>query len=489
MGTYTQPGKVIDKSLSTVSAIGAKMIAEGAENQKKRNAEKKLIKQNKLKRTNEINKQISGDKAKIYSIQGPTEEATIKIQKLYSDELDRISKIGKNAIGGDEEEYWNALAQLESSIATVPNFLGVINHDSKKYAKSKTIAEDQPGAYLNNTGAGEIAFFEDIDSNNGSGLNFSYENGQLIVNKDYEGLDENGNKTQESFMLNSKEYLNAYEEGKANIINYVKDKSNILKPIWESYSSDYKPIEKSILQDIKDGKKGTSIKTTFQEYKEANDRMMAKLSDSDQVKGAIDQSMWQQLKMDEDGDGNIDPFNPKDPEQINAAAKKLAEKMMGQYGSTDKITAIYEDQLQTEKTDKPDKPPKPDISDNYSTWASNIMGDDSTEPREQAQRFITTISAKIDPSKDGKYATGTQIINSPAEDDDGNKIEIPKKVKDSPNGVFLIRNDGTVGTKIIDFGRKDGKSFADTQKIIDHFSALKKSTQPTQGPWSNFLVK
>lgn len=487
MGTYTQPGKVIDKSLSTVSAIGAQMIAEGTENQKKRNAEKKLIKQNKLKRTNEINKQIAGDRAKIYSIQGPTEDATIKIQKLYSDELDRIAKIGKNSVGGDEEEYWNALAQLESSIATVPNFLGVINHDAKKYAKSKTIAEDQPGAYLNNTGAGEIAFFEDIDSNNGSGLNFSYENGQLIVNKDYQEEDEDGNKTQESFMLNSKEYLNAYEEGKANIINYVKDKSDILKPIWESYSSDYKPLEKSILKDIEDGKKGTSMKVTQQEWQEANDNMLYKLSTSDQVKGAIDQSMWQQLKMDEDGDGKIDPFDPKNPEQIEQGARELARKLMGQYGNTDKITAIYEDKLETEIADKPSKPPKPDMSDNYSTWASNIMGDANTKPWVQAQRFITTISAKIDPSKDGRYATGNQIIDSPAEDDNGNKIEIPKKVKDSPNGVFLIKNDGTVGTKIIDFGIKDGKSFADAQQIIDHFSALRKSTQQTQqGPWSNF---
>jgi len=488
MGTYTQPGKVIDKSLSTVSAIGAQMIAEGAENQKKRNAEKKLIKQNKLKRTNEINKQIAGDRAKIYSIQGPTEDATIKIQKLYSNELDRIAKIGKNSVGGDEEEYWNALAQLESSIATVPNFLGVINHDSKKYAKSKTIAGDQPGAYLNNTGPGEISFFEDIDSNNGAGLDFTYENGQLIVNKDYDIDDGKGNKTEGSFMLNSKEYLNAYEEGKANIINYVKDKSDILKPIWESYSSDYKPLEKSILEDIEDGKKGTSMKVTKQEWQEANDNMRYKLENSDQVKGAIDQSMWQQLGMDTDLDGKIDPFDPKNPEQIKQGAIKLAEKLMGQYGNTDKITAIYEDQLETEYAPKDDKIDKSNLNDqSFSTWASNIMGDASAEPREQAQRFITTISVKIDPSKDGRYASGTQIINSPAEDDEGNKVEIPQRVKDSPNAVFLVRNDGTIGTKVIDFGKnEDDESFADTQKIIDHFHALKKSIPNQQGPWSNY---
>lgn len=486
MGTYTQPGKVIDKSLSTVSAIGAQMIAEGAENQKKRNAEKKLIKQNKLKRTNEINKQIAGDRAKIYSIQGPTEDATIKIQKLYSDELDRIAKIGKNSVGGDEEEYWNALAQLESSIATVPNFLGVINHDSKKYAKSKTIAEDQPGAYLNNTGAGEIAFFEDIDSNNGSGLNFSYENGQLIVNKDYEGLDEDGNKTQESFMLNSKEYLNAYEEGKANIINYVKDKSDILKPIWESYSSDYKPLEKSILKDIEDGKKGTSMKVTQQEWQEANDNMLYKLSTSDQVKGAIDQSMWQQLGMDTDYDGEIDPFDPKNPEQIEQGARELASKLMGQYGNTDKITAIYEDQLETEYAPGDTKIDKSNLNDqNFSTWAGEIMGDSADSGNKRAQRFITTIVRDIDPTKDGRYVTGAGLVRSGMQDDAGNTIDIPQRVLDHPDGIFLINKNGqnlSIGTMIFDFGGK-----VTNQQIKNHFHALKKSIPNQQeGPWSNF---
>tara|TARA_R110000751_G_scaffold145232_1_gene248890 strand:- start:1739 stop:3205 length:1467 start_codon:yes stop_codon:yes gene_type:complete len=486
MGTYSQPGKVIDKSLSVASASGAAMINKGVEYQKERNKEKKIIKENKLKRDNAISQQMSGISESVYKLKGPTVDATTKIQELYSNELDRISNIGKNAIGGDMSEYWNEIGKFKASVASVPTFLGVVNNDASSYEKSLTIQQDQPGAILNNTGPGVQSLYTDISENAGSNLNWSLHNGQLIVDskymetsKDASGVDVTGEKT---FTLNSAEYLTEFDKGK-NIINFVKDKSKVLKSVFDSYSSDYKPIAKSILEEVKGGKTGTSIKTTKEDWLEANYAMENKLAKSDQVRGAIDQSMWQQLKMDEDGDGEIDPFENTE-EQIDAAAEKLAGNLMGQYGSTDKIKAIYEDNIKdvTSTVGDDGKIDKNKLNNsNFNSWANNILGDGAKSAKQKSEDFIANIVVNIDPGKSGVYRTGAEIASG-YYDKDGDPIAVPSRVSENPAAVFMVSKTGVVQEMIFNFANGN----ITNEQLTNHFHALKKSIPTTGGGWGSY---
>ena len=397
MGTYSQPGRIIDKSLSGLTEAGD-VLSSGA---RELSNQQKIVRQNRLKRENAINEQLRGASKAISKIQGPTVTATTKIQEMLSSQLDQINKLGKASIGGDNSEFLNALTQFETAIESVPNMLGTLNDQSEQWKKSRTISEGQVGAYLNSTPTERIGFMDDITDNDGANIDFSYENGQIIL--DYQDPNNADNK----FTLNGREYLKEYKDGRGDIVKFVEDKSDVLGKVWKSYASDYKPLQEKIQQDIKDGKSGTSITTTLEKWAEADKAMREKLSQSDQVRAAIDESTFQQLGLgDEAWTGSEN--------QVNRATEALVDKMMNQYGQSDRTTAIAKDLMPTEYKIDPKSDREKAKEESYNTAYSEL--------EKKANSVLNIVR---------KQKQGTDFVMNLKDklDENGKKVGIPQKYK------------------------------------------------------------
>ena len=490
MGTYSQPGRIIDKSLSGLTEAGD-VLSSGA---RELSNQQKIVRQNRLKRENAINEQLRGASKAISKIQGPTVTATTKIQEMLSSQLDQINKLGKASIGGDNSEFLNALTQFETAIESVPNMLGTLNDQSEQWKKSRTISEGQVGAYLNSTPTERIGFMDDITDNDGANIDFSYENGQIIL--DYQDPNNADNK----FTLNGREYLKEYKDGRGDIVKFVEDKSDVLGKVWKSYASDYKPLQEKIQQDIKDGKSGTSITTTLEKWAEADKAMREKLSQSDQVRAAIDESTFQQLGLgDEAWTGSED--------QVNRATEALVDKMMNQYGQSDRTTAIAKDLMPTEYKIDPKSDREKAKEESYNTAYSEL--------EKKANSVLNTVRTQQKKMenllKDDKSST-YDFVKPDTEGADKRKRKVQEKaiyesiaeglnelLNTKSHGVFIGKDDngeeyyyvdtGEEGEIIVDYNdkedlielfnraltkpldlyKKTGKSSTGTEKTVDDY--------------------
>ena len=392
-GTYYRPGRVIDTSISDLTK-GVQDVEKALKEEAKL---RKIEEQNRINRINKINE---GEYGLSSAINEFPEYADVtlddEIKLGLKNQLEYVHQLGIDSIGKDNSAYLKAKRQLEVAAKEAGLFMASFNEQGGLWDKNRSIQEDKPNSYLNNTDPGRVAFMDDYVKG-GSNIKPELVDGVWMFTK-------KGEDGEEDFIVNSRAYLN--EEN--DFIEYTEDVAPIAKTIYDTHAVKYQKEKQKIIEKFEGGN-GEIITETSENWLDANKALERAIISDPALLKTLNSNTFQSIPLEIRGDEIYDPSNE---DQKTMYTNYIAKKIMDDFAEKGRTTALLTDRTRKSK-------------DSNSTTSS----------RKNEEEYVNKEISNLKDLKEGKEGSEDPYIGTKL---DG--INIRKIKRDGDSVTFVTQN-------------------------------------------------
>jgi hypothetical protein len=360
MGTYYQPGRIIDYSI-------------GAFTKSIQDAEKELLDQERLRKNEEKNEQLRINRINEeltdleFGISQLPEYETVtlddEIKEKLQSEYERVYRLGVESIGGDNREYLRAVKALEQQAKDAGIFMAALNEEGKLWDERGNLRSDAANAPISTLDPRRGEFVNDFNKGGGN-IKAEIVNGTWVLSQG-EGEDK--------FVLNTKEYLN----NKQPLIEYNAGLGSLEESVRTLYADEMDKLAVTINEQVE--RDGKITKTTIEDFTIGSNNLRKNILDPNGgVADLFNSKTWQSIPMSYKKEKGVDILiNPTNiEEQKRVFQEYIADRSIGNYNKEARFVAqstrpISASRTRTSGTTSKDPLPTVEYTDIQEVIATN----------------------------------------------------------------------------------------------------------------------